>query len=131
MSASCQAICNSAPYKAALATKGYTTSDAVMYAGKQYSHNDIAAMCEESYKSHFDEYAAKPRNKNGKMKPGVKKAFLRKVADDQGSHFQLSWLTIVMAIIVGVFLGPFALVLAVCVCIFEYMLLRDLEVDIS
>jgi len=131
MSASCMAICSSAPYKASLATKGYTTNDMVTYSGQRYSHNDIAAMCEDSYERHYAEFATAPKRLNGKPKPGMKAKFRRAVANDVATSSQISWGTVAFALILGMFLGPWALVLAICTALFEYMMLKDMEHDIQ
>lgn len=113
-------------YQSALKDAGFDTSDTVYYQGKTYTHDDIAAMVDDSYRRLRPQFAVgiggKPR-----MQRKQEKKFRKAVMGDVGSQFQMSWMTIIAAVVLFIFTGPFGLAMGIASALFSHYLELDLK----
>lgn len=129
----CSRALGDSRYHEELRRYGFTRDDVHEYGGKTYTHDDIAIVAAQAYDRHRAEYCDAPtaHRRNGSVRPSARRQLRRAVATDTGTTFGLSVGTIVMALIVGVLGGPMGLVLAVCICLFEYFFSKDLDHDLG
>lgn len=123
-------------YNTALLKCGFLPSQAVEYGGHIYSHDQIAAMVDDSYMRHRPEFTdpgslqpisnwQPPR----RLQRRNARRFKVAVRNDVASTFGISPWTIFFGALVLIFSGPFGLVMAVIACLFEYYLSKDLDGD--
>jgi hypothetical protein len=126
-------------YLSALQDAGFTPSNTVAYGGKEYTHDHIAAMVDESYMRHRPEFTeistakwdaplAMYRHPKRLDRRNSRK-FKIAVRNDVASTFGISPWTIFFGAIVLIFSGPFGLVMAIIAVLFEYYLSKDLKLD--
>ena len=115
-------------YKSALKAAGFTAANTVTYGGRTYTHDEIAAMVDESYQRHRGEFCfqvgGKPR-----VARRQQRQFRAAVQSDVRTSFGISGWTVGFAILLGILGGPMGLVIAIVTVLFEYYLTKDLDGD--
>jgi hypothetical protein len=116
-------------YVAKLDSRGFSTNSTMEHEGTTYTHDEIAGILEESYRTHRPEFAivcgGKPRV-NRKRTRQLDKAVK---ADVYYRAFNLSWATVAMGALVLALTGPLGLLFSVVACYFEFLLSKDLSED--
>jgi hypothetical protein len=115
-------------YQDTLKECGFNRWQTLEFEGKTYTHDDIAAMVDESYQRHRAEFAIQVGGKP-RVQRRMKKQFRKAVMGDVGASFQISWPTILLAVLLFVFTGPFGLAMGIASALFTHYLERDLNED--
>lgn len=115
-------------YQAALAQAGFSTGSVLTYGGKQYTHDDIADICEAAYARHRGEYLEDDSDRP-KVAKRKRRQFERVCNQDVRSSFGISWMTILSGIFLFALMGPIGLVVAVLSAYFQWRFEKDLNGD--
>lgn len=124
----CAAACADPDYRSALASAGFSNSQTVSYGGRTFNHDDIAQLATDAYIRHRPEFPMVCGGSPAKERKRQRQ-FKRCCANDVGTTFGLSPMTILFAVVMAVLGGPFGLVLAIVTVLFEYYLTKDLDGD--
>lgn len=120
------AVCCADPgYRAELAKSGFDTASTIVHEGKTYTHDDLAAITDESYRRQRPNFAivcgGKPR-----MQRKRTRQLERACKSEVYGSFHISWFTVAAAVVMGIIGGPVALIIAVVSAVLSYYIEKDL-----